>query len=133
MSTALSVCTAAKVAWLRGVHLPGDAYKIALYGDIGSLTASTEAYGPEGEVPDGRGYQTGGKLLEGFFVSSNGTSAFLTWNAPTWDSASFTASGALVYNASRNNSAIAVLDFGGSHTPIGHDFSLDFSRLICIS
>jgi hypothetical protein len=37
---------------------------------------------------------------------------------PTWNPASFTARGALIYNASKSNKAIAVLDFGADKTAV---------------
>lgn len=124
------VCTAAKAAWLNGVHQPEDAYKVALCASAPGK--DTKRYDPALEIEDGKGYQTGGKQLEGFFVSTAEDSAFLTWNSPTWKLASFAARGMIIYNSSKNNAAIAVADFGEIVTSKGRDFSLDFNRVVCI-
>jgi hypothetical protein len=67
----------------------------------------------------GAGYTAGGEIITGAQVLLSGTTAYLTFNNPTWSGASFTCRGALIYNASKANRAIAVLDFGADKTASG--------------
>ena len=89
----------------------GDTCKIALYTNAASLHSLTETYTREGEVR-GQGYQAGGLVLEGIDIRLDGVTAVMTWNKdPLWKNASISADGALIYNASRGNRAMAVIAF----------------------
>jgi hypothetical protein len=104
-------------SWL-GIHdLDTDTLKIALYTAAADLGPSTTAYNvaTAGQVT-GAGYTAGGEIITGAQVLLSGTTAYLTFNNPTWSGASFTCRGALIYNASKANRAIAVLDFGADKT-----------------
>ena len=126
--TGNAFCTSAKANFLLGVIDPiTDSIKIALYNNNATLTSSTLVYIPPvnpaapttGEVSNsGTNYATGGKVLLGAMVSSDGASgvAWLTFNTISWLSASFIARGALIYDSSKGNLAIAVLDFGADKT-----------------
>ena len=103
---------AGKLALLRGEHQPSDVYKIALYGAEAMLDEWTAVYEPAGEVPEQGGYQSGGQVLSGYRTRVEGRTALLGWDDPAWLDATITARGALVYNATRGNAALAVLDFG---------------------
>ena len=59
-------------------------------------------------------------------VSTTGTTAFFDAADPTWSSASFTARGALIYNTSASDKAIAVLNFGGDFTVSSGTFRIVF-------
>lgn len=101
---------------LLGVHdLDVDVIKMALFLASADLGASTTVYSSTGET-SGVGYSSGGKTLTGVTVLTSGTTAYVDFASPAWDSASFTARGALIYNASKGNKAIAVLDFGADKT-----------------
>mgnify|MGYP000264091648 CR=1 FL=1 len=96
-------------------YLATGTLKMALYTASADLNASTTAYTTSGEVV-GTGYAAGGEILTGVVVSQSGTTAYLSFDNATWDPASFTARGALIYNTSLGNLAIAVLDFGSDKT-----------------
>lgn len=105
--------TSFKKELYEGVHnLLTDTIKIALYEATADLGAATTIYTATGEI-SGTGYTTTGKALTGATVSSdsNGT-AFVSFNNVTWNPANFTCRGALIYNASKGNKSVAVLDFG---------------------
>lgn len=87
-------------------------YKIALYTAYAELGPDTLVYTTDGEV-SGSGYTAGGKtLIVVPPASDNATNtAYISFANVTWDPASFTARGALIYN-STTNAAVAVLDFG---------------------
>ena len=105
-------------SWL-GIHdLATDTLKIALYTAAADLGPSTTVYTTSGEVV-GAGYTAGGEIITGAQVLLSGTTAYLTFSNPTWTGASFTCRGALIYNTTKANRAIAVLDFGADKTANG--------------
>jgi len=61
------------------------------------------------------GYTAGGQQLLSPTVNSSGYTAYVSFANPSWSGA-ITARGALIYNASKANRAIAVLDFGSDKT-----------------
>lgn len=94
-------------------HTAADTYKIALYTSAATLSKSTTAYTATNEVANGNGYTTGGATLSGFSVTLDSDTAILDWTTdPTWPASTITARGAVIYNSSRSNKAVAVLDFG---------------------
>jgi len=114
--TGNAFCTSAKVGFLTGTYAPlTDTMKIALYTNTATLDATTTIYTTSGEVV-GTGYTAGGNTLTGNAISSDGTTAWLTFGNSFWTTASFTARGALIYDSSKSNAAIAVLDFGADKT-----------------
>ena len=105
----------------------GDVFKIALYTSSATLGASTTVYSSSNEVANGNGYTTGGNTLTNVTPTTSGTTAFLTFTSPTtWENATITANGALIYNSSKSNKAVAVLAFGGDKTSTAGDFSIVF-------
>lgn len=107
-------------------HTAADVYKIALFTSTATLSAATTAYAATNEV-SGTGYTAGGATLAGFAVSLDTNTAVLDWTTdPTWPSATFTARGALIYNSSRTNKSVAVLDFGSDITATAGTFTVQF-------
>ena len=105
-------------SWL-GIHdLDTDVLKMALYTAAADLSQATTAYAPTGEV-SGTGYTAGGVTLTNVQVLLSGTTAYVTFDNPTWANASFVCRGALIYNSTEANRAIAVLDFGADKTASG--------------
>jgi hypothetical protein len=90
-------------------------YKIALYTANADLNQSTLTYTTTGEVV-GTGYTAGGKNLTVIPPQTDDYTAYLSFATVTWNPASFTCRGALIYN-STTNAAVAVLDFGADKTP----------------
>ena len=111
-----TLTTSFKQDILLGVHdLDTDTLKMALFLATADLGADTLVYTTTGET-SGTGYTPGGNILTGVTVLTSGTTAYVDFADPAWDPASFTARGALIYNASKGNKAIAVLDFGADKT-----------------
>lgn len=108
--------TSFKKELYEGVHdlLDDDLY-IALYTANADLNADTTVYSTTNEIT-GTGYSAGGKLLEGVTVNSDGYTAYVNFSNPTWNPASFTARCALIYNSSKSDKSIAVIDFGSDKT-----------------
>jgi hypothetical protein len=116
MSFDQTLTTSFKQEILLGVHdLETDTIKMALYLATADLNAATTVYTTTGET-SGAGYTAGGNTLTGVTVLTSGTTAYVDFSNSSWDPASFTARGALIYNASKGDKAIAVLDFGGDKT-----------------
>ena len=112
MAITQAIATSFKAEILQGIHDSADTYKIALYTSAATLGATTTAYSATNEV-SGTGYTAGGQVLSGFSVTTSGTTAILDFTTdPSWENATITARGALIYNASKANKAVMVLDFG---------------------
>ena len=126
MAITQAMCTSFKSEILQECHqLATDTIKIALYTSSASLGATTTAYSSSNEI-SGTGYTATGVTLTSAAVSTTGTTAHFDADDPTWTSASFTANGALIYNSSNSNKAIAVLAFGGDFTVAGGTFKIVF-------
>jgi hypothetical protein len=111
-----TLTTSFKQQLLLAVHdFSVDTFKIALYTSNADLNADTTIYTVTGEV-SGTGYTATGNTLTGTTVTVSGTTAFVNFANAVWNPASFIARGALIYNASKSNKAVAVLDFGADKT-----------------
>jgi hypothetical protein len=116
--------TSFKAEILGGVQdLDTDVIKMALYTSAATLDATTTAYTTSNEVV-GTGYTAGGNTLASPTVSTSGTTAYVDFADTSWTSATITARGALIYNSSKSNKAIAVLDFGSDKTATAGTFTV---------
>ena len=121
-----ALCSSFKQQILLGEHdMDTDVIKIALYTSAADLSAATTAYSTSNEVV-GTGYTAGGNTLTGASVSLTGTTAFVDFSDTTWTTATITARGALLYNSSKSNKAVAVLDFGSDKTSTAGSFTVQF-------
>jgi hypothetical protein len=120
------MCSSFKQQLFLGEHdLDTDVIKMALYISAATLDASTTVYSTSNEVSSsGTNYTAGGNTLTGATVSLSGTTAFVDFADTSWSSATFTARGALIYNSSKSNKAIAVLDFGSDKTSTSGAFTV---------
>ena len=130
MAITTAVCTSYKAELATGTHnftnSTGDVFKIALYTSAATLGASTTAYSATNEV-SGTGYSAGGNTLTNTTPTTSGTTAYWGFGSSTaWNTASFTARGALIYNSSKSNKAIAVWDFGADQTVSSGTFTINF-------
>jgi hypothetical protein len=118
--------TSFKAELYEGIHdLIDDTIKIALFNANADLTASTTAYSTNQEVT-GTGYTAGGNTLTGATVRSSGTTAYVSFDNTSWSSASFTSRGALIYNSSKANRSIAVLNFGSDKIVANGTLTIEF-------
>ena len=103
-----------------GQNLVADTLYMALYtafADIGQLTT---VYTTDNEVV-GTGYTAGGVVVTGATISTQTTgpdagTVYVDFANVSWPGAEFVARGALIYNATRGNKSVAVLDFGSDKT-----------------
>jgi hypothetical protein len=118
--------TSFKAELYEGIHdLIDDTIKIALFNANADLTASTTVYSTNQEVT-GTGYTAGGNTLTGATVRSSGTTAYVSFDNTSWSSASFTSRGALIYNSSKANRSVAVLNFGSDKIVVNGTLTIEF-------
>ena len=134
-----AMCTSFKIALLNGeMDFSSDTtqtFKIALYTSAADLGADTETYSATNEV-SGTGYDATGKEI---VVSTaptdggSGTTAYLSFkgvgestDVVTWQDATITARGALIYKVGGTNPAVAVLNFVNDKTSTAGDFQVQF-------
>ncbi len=112
----------------------GNAFKLALYA-IGSggkssttatLGAASTVYVTTGEVASSGTYVTGGLALTKVAPATSGTTAFTDFADRSFTTATITARGALIYNSTNSNKAVAVLDFGSNKTSTSGTFTVQF-------
>lgn len=130
MAITQSLCTSFKVDLLAGsmdfTAGTGDTFKMALYTSSATLGPTTTAYSATNEI-SGTGYTAGGNtLIVSQSPTSGGTTAFISFSNTTWTNASFTCRGALIYNSSQSNKAVAVFDFGSDKTVVAGTFTVSF-------
>jgi len=121
MSIVQTATTSFKVQLAQGLHNFGptspNTFYIALFTSSATINAATTQYSTAlvGEVTGG-GYTQGGQQLTITQTptsgATGGTVAYWSFQNVVWSPASFTARGALIYNASQNNASVAILDFG---------------------
>jgi hypothetical protein len=122
MSIVQGLTTSFKYQILLGQHdLSTDTLKMALYTANADMNADTTVYTTSGEVSStGTGYTAGGVSLTSITVQYSGTTAYVSFANPSWTGVNFTARCALVYNSSKSNKSIAVVDFGSDKTFSGN-------------
>lgn len=124
MAITQAIPTSYKGEALQGIHDAADVYKIALYTSAAVLGPTTTVYSAANEVV-GTGYTAGGATLTGFSVTISGTTAILDFtNDPSWAAATITARGALIYNSSKGNKAVFVMDFGSDISSTNGTFAI---------
>ena len=132
MAITSAVCTSFKQEILVGTHnftaTTGNAFKIALYTSSASLGAGTTAYSTSNEITNSSGtaYTAGGASLTSVTPTTDGTTAVCDFADVSFSSASFTANGALIYNDTQSDKAVAVIAFGGDKTVTSVTFTIQF-------
>lgn len=115
MSILQTQTTSFKAELYQAVHnLSTDTLKVALYNGNANLNETTTAYTTSNEVSGG-GYVAGGVVLTGVTINTSGFTAYVNFNNVNF-SAAVTARCALIYNSSKGNKSVAVLDFGSDKT-----------------
>jgi hypothetical protein len=115
MSLVQTQTTSFKKELYQGIHdLSTDTIKIALYTSFADLNAATTVYSSANEVV-ASGYTAGGQVMTGVRISASEYTAYVNWNNVSWTSA-LTARCALLYNVTKGNKSVAVLDFGADKT-----------------
>jgi hypothetical protein len=137
MAISQAMCTSFKKELMTATHnfaTNGNSFKLALYA-IGSggkssttatLGATSTVYVTTGEVASSGTYVTGGLALTKVAPTSSGTTAFTDFGDRSFTTATITARGALIYNDTNGDKAVAVLDFGSNKTSTSGTFTVQF-------
>ena len=112
----------------------GNAFKLALYAEGGGGRSSTTAtlgaastvYVTTGEVANTGSYTSGGGVLTKVTPTNAGTTGITDFADISFTTASITAMGALIYNDTNGDKAVAVLDFGSNKTSTSGTFTVQF-------
>ena len=132
MAITTAMCNSFKQELLGGVHdLDTDTLKVALIKEAptgtydANITNYSDLTGNSDEAV-GTNYTAGGQALDNPAISlSNGT-AFVDFDDEVFSNLTIAADGAILYNASQGNKAIAVFDFGGTVISTSGDFTIVF-------
>ena len=113
--------TSFKVDILNGrQNIASDTLKMSLYTAYATLNEDTTEYVSDNEIT-GTGYTVGGNQLSNVTIQSGSNTVFVSFDNLTWNPAEFTTRGALIYNATKSNASIAVLDFGSDKIQAGNN------------
>ena len=104
----------------------GDIFKIALYTSSATLNSATTSFTTGNQVPNSGQYTSGGGKLVNNATSITAGVARVDFADRSFTNVTITARGALIYNTSASNSAVAVLDFGGDKTATSGVFTIQF-------
>ena len=137
MAIAQAMCTSFKQELMLGTHnfaTNGNAFKLALYAEGGggkssttaTLGAATTAYTTTGEVANSGSYTAGGGTLTKVAPPTSGTTALTDFADISFTTATITAMGALIYNDTNSDKAVAVLDFSSNKTSTSGTFTVQF-------
>jgi hypothetical protein len=128
--TTNAICNSFKKELLEAKHdftaSTGSKFKLAMYTSAATLGKSTTAYAATNEVSSPAGYSAGGKALINTGTSVASDVAITDFTDLSFTNVTLTARGALIYNTSNSNSAVAVLDFGGDKTATAGTFTIQF-------
>jgi hypothetical protein len=130
MAITQAMCSSFKGEVMQALHnfdaAGGDSFKLALYTSSANLDAATTAYTVSGEVANSGSYAAGGGTLVNQGVTVSGTTGFTDFADISFTSATITARGALIYNDTNSDRAVAVLDFGSDKTSTAGTFTIIF-------
>jgi hypothetical protein len=104
----------------------GDVFKLALYVSTATLGASTTGYTTTGEVSASGSYSAGGGTLVNTGTSVASGVAITDFSDLSFTGVTITARGALIYNTSFSNAAVAVLNFTTDKTATDGTFTIQF-------
>ena len=108
-------------------NFSADTSKLALYTSSATLGETTTAYSATNECPSTGNYTAGGNTLTVSVTPTNtGNVAYVSFANTSWTNATITANGALIYNSTRANAAVAILAFGGDKTSTNGTFAVNF-------
>ena len=129
--TTSAVCNSFKNQLLSATHnftqTSGNKFYLALYTNSAAIGKSTTDYLTAGET-SGTNYTAGGKKLAvaSQLVTLESDTACVDFANVSWQTATITARGALIYNTSSSDKAVCVLDFGGDKTATAGTFTIQF-------
>lgn len=127
-----AMCNSFKQELLGGVHdLDTHSLKLALIkpSPTGNFNKSTTNYSEltgSSDEATGTNYSAGGQVLDSPVISLSGDTAIVDFADEVFSNLTITAAGALLYNSSASNKAIAVFSFGSNVASTAGDFTVIF-------
>jgi len=131
MAITQAIANSFKKELLEGQHefqFGGDKFKLALYSSSATLNSATTSFTTTQEVSDSGTYTSGGGALVQPDPSTSVASgvAIVDFNDLSFTAATINARGALIYNTSATNKAVAVLDFTADKISTSGTFTIVF-------
>lgn len=130
MAITQAVCNSFKTQLLTATHnftaSTGDTFNLALYTSSASLDKTTTVYSSTNEVGNSGSYAAGGGALTSSTPVLSTDTAVCNFATLTFTTATITARGSLIYNTSKSNKAVMVLDFGSDKTSTAGNFTITF-------
>jgi hypothetical protein len=132
MAITTAMCNSFKQELLGGVHdLDTDTLNVALIkasqsGTYGAATTNYSDITGNTDEAVGTNYSAGGQALDSAVISLSGSTAFVDFADEVFANLTISAAGAIIYNASKSNKAVAVFDFGTTVTSTSGDFTVVF-------
>ena len=129
--TTNAICNSFKKELLEATHNfsnpGGNSFKLSMYTNSAALGKSTTSFTTGNQVssPSG-GYSSGGKALVNVGTSIATNTAITDFADLSFVGVTLTARGALIYNDTNGDKAVAVLDFGGDKTATAGTFTIQF-------
>lgn len=141
MAITTAMCNSFKQELLAMSHASSDTYKIVLIkaghtgtygasttnvGTPGSGSPSTSNLGTDAVAASGDYNSVNGMTLAGFAASLDTSTGILTFTDPAaWTGTTISADGAIIYNSTQSNKAVAVFSFGGTVASTAGDFNVN--------
>jgi hypothetical protein len=132
MAITTAMCNSFKQELLGGVHdLDTDTLKVALIkqsptGTYGAATTNYSDVTGNTDEAVGTNYTAGGQVLDSATITLSGSTVFVDFDDEVFTNLTISADGAIIYNVTQANKAIAVFDFGTTVTSTSGDFTLVF-------
>lgn len=132
MAITTAMCTSFKSELLGGLHdLDTDSLKIALIkasptGTYGAATTNYSDVTGNSDEATGTNYTAGGQVLDSATISVDGTTAIVDFADEVFSNVTTSADGCIIYNTANSNSAICVIDFGGTVSATAGDLTIQF-------
>ena len=126
------MCNSFKQELLGGVHdLDTHTLKIALIkpsptSNFSKATTNYSDLTANSDEATGTNYSAGGQGLDSPVISLSGDTALVDFADEVFSNLTITAAGALLYNSSASNKAIAVFSFGSNVASTAGDFTVIF-------
>jgi hypothetical protein len=132
MAITTAMCTSFKSELLGGLHdLDTDSLKLALIkaspsGTYGAATTNYSDVTGASDEATGTNYTAGGQVLDGATIATDGTTATVDFTDEVFSNVTVSADGCIIYNTANSNSAICVIDFGGTVSATAGDLTIEF-------
>ena len=132
MAITTAMCTSFKSELLGGTHdLDTDVLKLALIketpaGTYGAATTNYSDVTGNSDEATGTNYTAGGQALDGATITVDGTTAIVDFTDEVFADVTVSCDGCIIYNSSKANRAIAVIDFGGTVSATAGDLTIEF-------